>query len=67
MFGHFRNVPRHEGPRGGNIRIFLNQPGWMWQIPLPDGITSMGLVAPGEEMAARDGTVEDFFRERGRS
>lgn len=64
IFGHFRNVPRLEGARGGNIRIFLNQPGWMWQIPLPNGITSLGLVAPGDEMAQRGGTIEDFFRER---
>lgn len=64
MFGHFRNVPRLDGPRGGNIRIYLNQPGWMWQIPLPNGITSLGMVAPGAEMAQRGGTVEEFFRER---
>lgn len=64
VFGHFRNVPRMEGPRGGNIRIFLNQPGWMWLIPLPNGITSMGLVAPGSDMANRGGALETFFRER---
>ena len=64
IFGHFRNVPRLDGQRGGNIRIFLNDPGWMWQIPLPNGITSLGLVAPGDEMAVRGNTVEEFFRER---
>ena len=64
MFGHFRGVPRLEGPRGGNIRIYLNRPGWMWQIPLPDDITSLGMVAPGAEMAQRSGGIEEFFRER---
>ncbi|MEL6476501.1 MAG: NAD(P)/FAD-dependent oxidoreductase [Pseudomonadota bacterium] len=62
IFGHFRNVPRHEGPRGGNIRIHLTDPGWMWQIPLQDGITSIGLVAPGAHMAGRKVGIEEFFR-----
>ena len=28
IFGHFRGVPRLDGERGGNIRIYLNEPGW---------------------------------------
>ena len=62
IFGHFRNVPRAEGERGGNIRIHLTEPGWMWQIPLQDGITSIGMVAPGAHMAARNCGIEAFFR-----
>ncbi|MDH3738664.1 MAG: tryptophan 7-halogenase, partial [Alphaproteobacteria bacterium] len=58
IFGHFRDIPRAEGPRGGNIRIYLTNPGWMWQIPLPDGVTSVGLVVPGELIATRDRSVE---------
>lgn len=64
IFGHFRGVPRTEGEYGGNIRIYLNTPGWMWQIPLPGGITSIGLVAPGEEMARRDCGIDEFFIKR---
>ncbi|MBY8974895.1 tryptophan 7-halogenase [Rhodobacteraceae bacterium NNCM2] len=64
IFGHFRDVPRCDGARGGNIRIYLNDKGWMWQIPISDEITSLGMVAPGDEMAARGNSIEAFFRER---
>lgn len=61
IFGHFSGVPRREGPRGGNIRIHLTDPGWMWEIPLKDGVTSVGLVAPGAYMKGREGGISDFF------
>lgn len=64
IFGHFRNVPRAPDPEGGNIRIHLTHPGWMWEIPLPDGVTSIGLVVPGEDLAKRPGSVEAFFQDR---
>ncbi len=62
IFGHFEGVPHMEGRRAGNIRIYLTRPGWMWQIPLPDGLTSIGCVAPGEYMRGREGGIEAFFR-----
>lgn len=62
IFGHFGNVPRRQGERGGNIRIHLTDPGWMWEIPLTHGTTSIGLVAPGAYMAGRSSGIEDFFR-----
>lgn len=61
IFGHFSGVPRQDGPRGGNIRIHLTDPGWMWEIPLKDGVTSFGLVAPGAYMKGRESGVADFF------
>ncbi|MEM0944681.1 MAG: tryptophan 7-halogenase, partial [Pseudomonadota bacterium] len=61
IFGHFQGMPRAEGTRGGHIRIHLTNPGWMWQIPLQDGITSVGWVAPGAHMAGRGGAIEPFF------
>ncbi|GMG84996.1 NAD(P)/FAD-dependent oxidoreductase [Paralimibaculum aggregatum] len=62
IFAHFRGVPRAEGPAGGNIRVHLTDPGWVWQIPLPEGMTSMGLVAPKDYMLTRKGDIESFFR-----
>ncbi|MBK0400879.1 tryptophan 7-halogenase [Limibaculum sp. M0105] len=62
IFGHFRGVPRSEGERGGNIRIYLTRPGWMWQIPLRDDVTSIGFVASGEHLQKRDSGVEAFFK-----
>ncbi|MEM6547891.1 MAG: NAD(P)/FAD-dependent oxidoreductase [Pseudomonadota bacterium] len=62
IFGHFHGVPRPNGPEGGNIRIHLTRPGWMWQIPLPNGATSIGLVAPSAHLAKRDCGLEQYFR-----
>ena len=61
IFGHFHGIPGLEGARAGNIRIYLTNPGWMWQIPLPDGVTSVGLVAPGDYLRARGGSIEALF------
>ena len=61
IFGHFRGIPMLEGARAGNIRIYLTRPGWMWQIPLPGGVTSVGLVAPGDCLRAREGGIAALF------
>jgi flavin-dependent dehydrogenase len=61
IFGHFHGIPRQDGKRGGNIRIHLTDPGWMWQIPLRDDVTSIGFVAPGEYLRARTGSIEELF------
>lgn len=62
IFGHFRGVPRDEGDASGSIRVILTDPGWMWRIPLHDGVTSVGMVAPAAHLAARDCGLETFFR-----
>jgi len=62
IYGHWRGIERAPGDRGGNIRIHLTDPGWVWQIPLQGGVTSVGFVAPGAQMAARGNSVEAFFR-----
>lgn len=47
-FGHFENVPRREGRDAGNISIYWFDEGWIWMIPLSDGVVSVGVVAgPG--------------------
>ena len=61
IFGHYHDIPPREGARAGNIRIYLTNPGWMWQIPLRGGVTSVGLVAPGDYMRAREGSIDAFF------
>ncbi|MEM7120265.1 MAG: tryptophan 7-halogenase [Pseudomonadota bacterium] len=63
IFGHFSGVPRLGGRRAGNIRIHLTNPGWMWQIPLTDGVTSVGMVTSGERIAGRKGSIESFFHQ----
>jgi len=44
-FGHFSGVPRLAGESAGDIRIISRRDlGWLWIIPLPDGLTSVGAV-----------------------
>ena len=61
IFGHFHGIPAQAGARAGNIRIYLTRPGWMWQIPLRGGVTSVGLVAPGDYLRAREGGIDALF------
>lgn len=53
-YAHFRGVPRPEGPRAGDIRIVSRfDLGWIWVIPLPDGLTSIGAVMSRRHRAER--------------
>lgn len=61
IFGHFSGVPRGEGERAGDIEILLTNPGWMWRIPLSDGVTSIGYVAPGDQISNRSCGLNEFF------
>lgn len=45
VYAHFRGVPVDPGDRAGDTRIVaLPDLGWMWFIPLPDGVMSVGAV-----------------------
>ncbi len=44
VYGHFSGVKRHEGAAEGNITIFWFDHGWFWFIPLPNNVTSIGMV-----------------------
>ncbi|MBM3961165.1 MAG: FAD-binding protein [Planctomycetes bacterium] len=45
VYAHFRGVPVDPGERAGDTRIVaLPDLGWMWFIPLPDGVMSVGAV-----------------------
>jgi hypothetical protein len=37
-------VPRRDGDDAGMITVHLFEQGWLWMIPLPDGIMSVGVV-----------------------
>lgn len=63
LYGHFRQVPRREGNAAGNISIYWFRHGWIWMIPLPGEIMSIGAVCDPEYLAGRRGDVERFFRE----
>lgn len=61
LFGHFRNVPRRDGASAGNISIYWFDQGWIWMIPLPDGVMSVGAVCNPDYLRQRGRDVEGFF------
>lgn len=63
LYAHFRGAIRQEGEAEGDISIFWFNHGWLWFIPLPDGVTSVGAVTWPYYMKTRTTDVETFFRE----
>ncbi|MGG6463186.1 NAD(P)/FAD-dependent oxidoreductase [Solilutibacter silvestris] len=61
IFSHFRNVQRREGRDAGNISIYRHANGWIWVIPLADGVTSVGAVCFPEYLKQRRGDQEAFL------
>lgn len=61
LYGHFRGVAPCEGCHEGNITIHLLEQGWAWLIPLPGGLTSIGIVSTPEFFKSRTGDVESFL------
>jgi flavin-dependent dehydrogenase len=61
LFGHFTGVDRLPGRDEGNISIFWFEHGWFWQIPLRDGITSIGAVCSPRYLKTRRASPEDFL------
>ncbi len=62
MYAHFSGVTRRSGDDAGNISIYRVADGWVWVIPLPDGITSIGLVCGPTTLRNRGGDNEGFLR-----
>ncbi len=63
IYAHFRGVAPFEGQEDGNISIHLFEHGWFWMIPLPDGVTSVGVVSNPAFFKRRTGSLEAFFLE----
>jgi flavin-dependent dehydrogenase len=61
IFGHFRNARRDTGELEGNIIITWFEHGWLWFIPLKDGITSVGAVVWPYYMKARNKPVREYL------
>jgi flavin-dependent dehydrogenase len=61
IFGHFRGAQTREGEDAGNISIYNFDYGWMWMIPLPDGVMSVGAVARPEYLKQRKGSPREFL------
>ena len=61
VFGHFEGVTRHSEKDEGNLTICWFEHGWFWIIPLPDGVTSVGMVCWPSYLKSRKGDLEKFF------
>jgi flavin-dependent dehydrogenase len=63
IFGHFRGAVRRDGVDAGNISIYRFAHGWMWMIPLPDGVMSVGAVCRPDYLKQRTGSPREFLFE----
>jgi len=63
IFGHFRGAEPRPGEDAGNISIYRFDYGWMWMIPLPDGVMSIGAVCWPEYLKQRKGRTAEFLLE----
>jgi len=62
IFGHFRGAEKRAGEDAGNISIYRFEHGWMWMIPLPGGVMSVGAVCRPDYLKQRRGPTLDFLR-----
>jgi flavin-dependent dehydrogenase len=61
LFAHFRGVERRPGNDQGNISIYRFEHGWVWVIPLRDGVTSVGAVCWPDYLRQRRGDQRGFL------
>jgi flavin-dependent dehydrogenase len=61
IFAHFRGAERRPGEDAGNISIYRFDHGWMWMIPLPGGVMSVGAVCWPEYLKQRKGRTAEFL------
>jgi flavin-dependent dehydrogenase len=62
LFAHFTDVERRPDEDAGNISIVTFEHGWIWIIPLPGDVTSVGAVCWPQYLKQRKGPPIDFLR-----
>jgi flavin-dependent dehydrogenase len=67
IFGHFRGAGARAGEDAGNISIYRFDHGWMWMIPLPAGVMSVGAVCRPDYLKQRKGRTVEFLLDTLRS
>jgi flavin-dependent dehydrogenase len=63
IFGHFTGAAVRPGEDAGNISMYRFAHGWMWMIPLPAGVMSVGAVCWPEYLKRRKGRTVEFLLE----
>lgn len=61
IFGHFLGALTRPGKDAGNISIYNFEHGWMWMIPLPSGVMSVGAVCRPDYLKQRSGSPREFL------
>ena len=61
VFSHFEGVQRRPGEDEGNISIYWFEHGWIWMIPLRDGVMSIGAVSLPDHLKTRRGSLDEFL------
>lgn len=61
LFAHFRGATRRPGEDAGNISIYRFEHGWVWLIPLPDDLMSVGAVCYPEYLKQKKGRGAEFL------
>ncbi len=62
MYAHFAGARRDaDDARCGDISLFWIDQGWLWFIPLADGVTSVGAVVWPSYMKSRRQDLRAFF------
>jgi len=63
LFAHYEGVDPGAWETAGNISIYWFEHGWIWMIPLPDGVTSIGAVCMPDYLKTRRGDLDDFMEQ----
>ena len=63
IFGLYRGAERRAGEDAGNISVYGFEHGWMWMIPLPDGVMSVGAVCRPDYLKQRKGRTVEFLHD----
>jgi flavin-dependent dehydrogenase len=61
IFGHFRGVQPRPGADAGNISMYRFEHGWMWIIPLPGEVMSVGAVCRPDYLKQRRVNPREFL------
>jgi flavin-dependent dehydrogenase len=61
IFGHFHGAEPRPGEDAGNISIYRFEHGWIWMIPLPNAVMSIGAVCRPAYLKQRTGKALDFL------
>ena len=62
IFSHYAGVARRAGDDAGNVTVCRHDHGWIWLIPLREGVTSVGAVCSPDYLKQRRGDSEGFLQ-----